>query len=148
MTALSPHFTLEELIATQHRGIDNTPPQEARDNLVRLCGLLEEVRYLVGPMHINSGYRSPELNVAVGGQPTSQHCEGLAADFIAARYSLPEIVRRIQERHLIYDQLIFELGSWIHISCAPVGRLARVEALMVGKFTNGKYEPLNLAKVG
>lgn len=146
-TMLSAHFSLEELIATQHRGIDNTPPPDAVENLARLCGTLEEIRYLVGPLHINSGYRSPELNTAVGGQPTSQHCEGLAADFISPRYSLPEIVRRIQQQKICCDQLIYEFGSWIHVSHAPVGRLARNDALMIGPWTGGKYMQLDLAAV-
>src|SRR4051812_43333908 len=110
---LSPHFSLEELTATQHRGIDNTPSPEAVENLKLLANeTLELVRMLLGPVHINSGYRSPELNAAVGGQPNSQHCEGRAADFILTRFSLQEAPRRIREQHLIYDQLIYEFGGW------------------------------------
>lgn len=148
MTQLSAHFSLEELIATQHRGIDNTPAPEVIENLRHLAVTLEEVRDLLGPLHINSGYRSAELNKAVGGQPTSQHCQGLAADFIAPRFSLQEATRRIRAQHIVFDQLIYEFGAWIHISRPPLGKLARVEALMVGKFTGGKYMPLDLTRVG
>lgn len=147
MTMLSAHFSLEELTATQQRGLDNTAPAEVVENLKRLCDTLELVRMLLGPLHINSGYRSPEVNAAVGGQPTSQHCQGLAADFICPRFSLPEVVRRIQQQKIIFDQLIYEFGAWIHISVPPVGRLARSDALMIGKWTSGKYEALDLAKV-
>jgi hypothetical protein len=148
MLMLSPHFSLEELTATQHRGIDNTPSPQVIENLKLLAGdLLELVRMLLGPVHINSGYRSPELNAMVGGQPTSQHCEGLAADFIVTRFTLQEATRRIRGQHIIFDQLIYEFGGWIHISHPPVGRLGRGEALMVGGWTDGKYLPLDLAKV-
>lgn len=147
MTMLSAHFSLEELTATQQRGLDNIPGPEQIENLKSLCETLEEIRFLLGPIHINSGFRSPEVNAAVGGQPTSQHCQGLAADFIVPRVGLPEIVRRIRLQHINVDQLIYEFGSWIHVSCAPIGRLARNEFLMVGKWTEGKYLPLDLAVV-
>lgn len=148
MTMLSAHFSLEELTATQVRGLDNTPTPEALDNLKLLTGTLEEIRDLLGPLHINSGYRSPSVNQVVGGQASSQHCLGLAADFIAPRFSLKEAARRILQQHIAFDQFIYEFGAWIHVSHAPIGRLARVEALMVGKFTGGKYLPLDLSKVG
>lgn len=144
---LSAHFSIEELIATQHRGIDNTPPEDVIDNLRLLVPKLEEIRDLLGPLHINSGYRSPELNRAVGGQPTSQHCNGEAADFVPLRLSLQEGARRILQQKIIFDQLIYEFGSWLHVSVAPVGRLMRGQALMIGKWTGGHYEPLDLAKV-
>ena len=145
---LSAHFSLEELIATQHREIDNTPSPEVVNNLQLLSKeTLEAVRYLLGPLHINSGYRSVELNAAVGGQPTSQHCEGLAADFICPRYSLRECARRILEGSVVFDQLIYEFGGWIHISHAPAGRPPRGDKLMVGKWTTGKYLPLDLTLV-
>lgn len=144
---ISPHFSLEELTATQQRGLDNTPAGDVVDNLCRLALLLEDVRTLLGPIHINSGYRSVEVNAAVGGQPTSQHCQGLAADFIVPRFTLPESARRILASRIIFDQLIFEFGAWLHISTAPVGRLARGEKLMVGKWTAGKYLQLDLSKV-
>lgn len=144
---LSAHFSLEELIATQQRGLDNTPSAEALDNLKLLVGTLEEVRMLLGALHINSGYRSVEVNAAVGGQPTSQHCLGLAADFICPRFSLREAARRILQQHIAFDQFIYEYGSWLHISHPPLGRLGRGEALMVGKWTGGKYLKLDLAGV-
>lgn len=145
---LSAHFSLEELCATQHRGIDNTPTPEVIDNLRMLANeTLELVRMLLGPVHINSGYRSPALNAAVGGQPTSQHCDGLAADFIVTRFSLQEATRRILAQKIAFDQFIYEFGGWIHISHPPVGRLGRGETLMIGKWTEGKYVGLDLARI-
>jgi hypothetical protein len=145
---LSPHFSLEELTATQHRGIDNTPPASVVENLRVLANdTLELVRMLLGPVHINSGYRSPALNVAVGGQPNSQHCDGLAADFIVPRFSLQDATRRILAQRISFDQLIYEFGAWIHISHPPVGRLGRGDALMVGSWTGSRYLTLDLAGV-
>lgn len=147
MTMLSAHFSLEELTATQVRGLDNTPAGDVVENLKLLTGTLDAVRDLLGPLHINSGYRSVAVNQVVGGQSTSQHCLGLAADFIAPRVSLKEAARRILAQHIAFDQLIYEFGAWLHISHPPLGRLGRGEALMIGKFTGGKYLPLDLTRV-
>ena len=81
---LSEHFTLEEMTASQlamRQHIKNTPTAAALKNLARLAVVLEQIRALVGkPIHIDSGYRSPPLNRAVGGSSASAHMEGLAAD--------------------------------------------------------------------
>ena len=76
------------------------------------------------PLHINSGYRCPELNRLVGGVPTSQHVLGQAADVTAgspkANARLWQLLRQL---HLPVDQAICEHGfSWLHISCGPLGR--------------------------
>lgn len=117
---LTPHFSLEELIASDfatRRGIVNNPPNDVLPNLVRLAQMLEQVRALLGmPMIINSGYRAPTLNRAIGGSAVSAHCDGRAADFIAPAYGLPITVARCVERsQLAFDQLIYE-GAWVHIS--------------------------------
>jgi hypothetical protein len=116
---LSPHFTLDELVVTQHRGIDNDPPLEIVANLKRTALLLEAVRMRLGvPVIVSSGYRCPELNKAVGGQPTSQHMTGQAADFIAPAFGNPvTVASALHEcRDVLYDQLIIEFGRWVHIS--------------------------------
>jgi hypothetical protein len=121
---LSPHFTLDELIATQHRGIDNTPPPDVAANLVKTALLLEQVRTKLGvPVIVSSGYRCPELNKAVGGQPKSQHLTGQAADFIAPGFGSPSTVAAaIRDSQIPYDQLIIEFGRWVHISWATTPR--------------------------
>ncbi len=145
---LSAHFALEELIATQVRGLDNTPSPEVCANLTALAkDLLEPVRTIVGPMHINSGYRSPQVNSAVGGQPNSQHCLGLAADWIPLQISKKEAVSRILQQKIAFDQLIAEFwtpegGGWIHLSYPPAGKPPRKQALMIA--FKGQYVPLNL----
>ena len=79
------HFTIKELCRSataQRLGIDNTPPASAVTALHALVNhVLDPLRDAWGgPIHVNSGYRCPELNKIVGGTPTSQHQRGEAAD--------------------------------------------------------------------
>jgi uncharacterized protein YcbK (DUF882 family) len=82
MTALSVHFTLDELTHTDHREFDNTPNPQETANLIRLAGLLEDVKIALGnkPVMINSAFRCKQVNDAVGSKDTSQHRIGCAAD--------------------------------------------------------------------
>ena len=118
---LTAHFSLAELTITQVRGVDNTPPPEVIEHLKILAAGLEEVRALLGkPVLVNSGYRSPAVNVAVGGAVHSAHMLGYAADFICPGFGTPlEICRKIADTDFIrFDQLIEE-GTWVHISFDP-----------------------------
>ena len=114
---LSEHFTLEELTFTNHREYDNTPNQVQIDNLTRLAEFLEKVRYTLydRPIIIDSGFRSPEVNHAVGSTSVSQHLRGCAADIRVPGMTPAEVVKAIHGSDLPYDQLILELG-WTHIS--------------------------------
>lgn len=117
-TWLSPHFSLEEMTATQQRGLDNRPPASVLKRLKATVLVLEEVRTLLGnaPMVITSGYRSPAVNRAVGGSPTSAHMRGEAADFICPRFGSPlAVCRAIAASDLRFDQLIEEAGAWVHL---------------------------------
>jgi len=84
---LTLHFTLEEFVqsqtATRHN-LPNTPTSGDITNMTLLCtNVLEPLRTLIDePLTISSGYRSPDVNKLVGGSPTSQHCEGKAADLL------------------------------------------------------------------
>ena len=119
---LSPHFTLREFTRSakaNELGIDNSPNQEHLYNLSRLASVLENVRtVLKAPILISSGYRSPALNRAVGGSSTSDHANGLAADFTAPKYgSVFQVCQAIVASGLPFDQLIFEQGDrsdWVH----------------------------------
>lgn len=117
---LSQHFSLEEFTVSQEaerRGIRNDPPPMIVENLRRLAKYLEEVRVLLGsyPILINSGYRSAELNVAVGGSKASAHMNGLAADFICPLYGSPRDVGiAIIRSRIQFDQCILEFGRWVH----------------------------------
>ncbi len=117
---LTPHFSLEEMIASQEatrRGIDNTPPDNVFLNLIKLCNVLEKVRTILdAPIVVSSGYRSPQLNRAIGGATASHHMIGLACDFIAPAFGTPlDVCNKIRESDIQYDQLIHEFGRWVHI---------------------------------
>ena len=131
MTPLSAHFSLEEAITSQtaaRLGIENDPPLDVVINMKRAALGMELVRQLLGqPIHINSWYRSPELNKAVGGKSTSDHLSGFAIDFICPNYGKPdEIVRAITKSALNYKQVIYEFNSWVHISFNGMQRQALV----------------------
>ena len=117
---LSEHFTLEELTTSEigaRKGIDNTPGPVVQKNLVRLANFLEEVRKVLGkPIMINSAYRSVEVNAAVGGVKTSQHCLGCAADIKVPGMTPDQVVRAIIASDIQFDQLIREFDSWTHVS--------------------------------
>lgn len=117
---LTPNFTLEELTQSEmaeRKGLDNTPNQDVKANLVRLAKFLEEIRRVLGrPIMVNSAYRSPEVNTAIGSKPTSQHCIGCAADIKVPGLTPDNIVKEIIKTNLEYDQLIREFDSWVHIS--------------------------------
>lgn len=117
---LSPNFTLEELIQSEtaaRLGLDNTPSKEIEANLVRLARMLEDVRRIVQrPIMVNSAYRSPEVNKAIGSKSTSQHCLGCAADIRVPGLTPNDIVNLVVKSNIEYDQLIREFDSWVHIS--------------------------------
>ena len=122
---LSPHFTVEELTATQHRHLANDPPLDILANLKRTAMLLEQVRTRLGvPVIVSSGYRSAAVNAAVGGQRNSQHLTGCAADFIAPQFGgAVTVASTLRDcRDVDYDQLILEFGRWVHISWADKPR--------------------------
>ena len=117
---LSPNFTLEELTQSEtaaRLGLDNTPDEKVKANLVRLAKFLEEVRAILKrPIMVNSAYRSPKVNQAIGSKSTSQHCIGCAADIRVPGLTPDNIVKEIIKTNLEYDQLIREFDSWVHIS--------------------------------
>jgi hypothetical protein len=115
---LTPHFTLEELTATQHREFDNTPNSSEINNLKRLAEMLEKVKTLLDgkPIMINSAFRSKAVNDAVGSKDTSQHRVGCAADIRVPGLTPDQVVQAIKNSPIQFDQLIREFDSWTHIS--------------------------------
>mgnify|MGYP003353399416 CR=1 FL=1 len=114
---LSPNFTLEELTHTDHRELDNTPTNEHLLNLKRLAAFLEGLRAVLGkPIHVNSAYRSEAVNRAVGGQKTSQHSRGCAADIRVKDMTPDQVVKAILKSSLPFDQVIREFDRWTHVS--------------------------------
>lgn len=116
---LSPNFTLEELTHTDHRELDNTPQNDHLMNLKRLAAFLEGLRAVLSkPIHVNSAYRSEAVNRAVGGQKTSQHSRGCAADIRVSGMTPDQVVQAILKSTLPYDQVIREFDRWTHVSIA------------------------------
>ena len=124
---LSKNFSLQEMTKSQtalRRGIDNTPTPDKIDPLTMLCEkVLQPVRdHFDRPVTITSGYRSPELCMAIGSKPTSQHTKGQAADFEVPGVSNMEVAKWISE-NLEFDQLILECytgGNTGSIHCSYV----------------------------
>jgi hypothetical protein len=107
--------------------LDNTPDDAALENLKTLCEkVLQPVRDHFGKsVTVNSGYRSPESNAAVGGSKTSDHCKGQAADIEIDGLPNPELAKWIMD-NLDYTQLILEFytqgqpnSGWVHVSYDP-----------------------------
>jgi len=123
---LSSNFTLSELCKSEtaaRKGIDNTPPEDVINNLTCLCDMvLQKVRNKLGVVMVTSGYRSPELNKAIGGSTTSDHCKGLAADFEVPGLDNKQLCKWIID-NLTFKQLILEFyeegepnSGWVHCS--------------------------------
>ena len=127
---LSANFTLKELTKSDtatRLGLDNTPDAQALENLKILCEkVLQPVREHFGKsVTVNSGYRSPESNAAVGGSKTSDHCKGMAADIEIAGVANADLAQWIMD-NLEYTQLILEFytsgipdSGWVHVSYDP-----------------------------
>jgi zinc D-Ala-D-Ala carboxypeptidase len=136
MTQLSVHFTLEELTHTDHRQFDNTPNASELSNLIRLAGLLEDVKILLGgkPIIVNSAFRSKQVNDAVGSKDTSQHRIGCAADIRVPGVTPDEVVRAVIASGIEYDQIIREFDRWTHISVPnTAGGTPRRQALIIDR---------------
>lgn len=135
---LSEHFTLDEFTHSDiaiRKGLDNSPPADITANLTELADHLEKVRDLLGvPLHVNSAYRSPKVNAAVGGSSTSAHMTGQAVDFTAPTFGTPqEIAIEIAASDIQFDQLIYE-GTWVHFSIR--GDMRR--QILTAHFNGGK----------
>jgi hypothetical protein len=130
MTQLTANFSLHELTKSEtalRMGFDNTPGEEEIESLRLLCEkVLQPVRdhYDKG-VKVNSAYRSPESNAAVGGSKTSDHCKGQAADIEIPGVANADLAQWIMD-NLEYTQLILEFytpgipdSGWVHVSYNP-----------------------------
>ena len=127
MNKISKHISYKEGVystTAERLGIDNTPGQYELQNMELLAEkVFEPLReYVNGPIAINSFYRSPELNQAIGGSSKSQHCEGRAIDIddTYGYMSNKEMYEYIKN-NLDFDQIIWEFGTddnpdWVHVS--------------------------------
>ncbi len=135
---LSAHFSLDEMTVSQtatRLDLDNDPDEKQTDNLRRLCETLEQVRQVLGkPITVSSGFRSPAVNAAVGGVPTSEHCDGRAADIICPAYGNPyQVAMAIANAGVAFNQLIIEYGRWVHISVPKAGEGPKMVTLTYRK---------------
>ena len=124
---ISEHISYKEgvySITAIRRGIDNNPNDEQLDNMELVAEeVFEPLRvYVNGPIKINSFFRCPELNKAIGGSGKSQHCQGQAIDLddTFGRATNAEMYHFIK-KHLDFDQMIWEFGDddnpdWVHVS--------------------------------
>ena len=124
---ISEHISYKEATKSTtalRLGIDNKPDEYALQNMELLAEKIFEPlrKYVNGPIAINSFYRSPELNQAIGGSSKSQHCEGRAIDIddTYGYMSNKEMYEYIKN-NLDFDQIIWEFGTddnpdWVHVS--------------------------------
>jgi hypothetical protein len=136
---IGKYFTINEFVVSEYaerNGIANTPSDYVINNLQKLCNnILDPLREHLGkPIIITSGYRSAELNKAIGGSPTSQHIVGQAADIIVPSIPIDDLFHTIIDSGLPYDQLINEFHQWIHVSYTDMPRKQKLLALRI----NGK----------
>lgn len=124
---LTENFSLHEMTKSEtalRKGLDNTPGTAEIENLRKLCEkVLQPVRdHFARPVKVNSGFRHPDVNRAVGGSTTSDHCKGMAADIEIPGVPNAELAQWIAD-NLQYRQLILEFytpgvpdSGWVHVS--------------------------------
>ena len=130
---LSKNLALSEVTRSEtakRRGISNMPTPEHIENFKKLAeNVFQPIRDHFGvPIRISSGYRSKELNTAIGGSLSSQHCQGEAIDIDMDGTTVKnsEIFNYIKD-NLNFDQLIWEFGTdtnpdWVHVSYDSSGK--------------------------
>ena len=124
---ISKHISYKEGVYSRtalRLGIKNNPNVEQMKNMVTIAEkIFDPLRtHVNGPIKINSFFRSPELNKAIGGSTKSQHCHGQAIDLddTFGRATNAEMYNFIKN-NLNFDQIIWEFGDddnpdWIHVS--------------------------------
>ena len=143
---LSKNFTMAEFTKSQtaeRRGIDNTPQGDHLEAAKALFeNVVQPIRDNFGPTVLNSGYRSPELNEAVGGSSRSQHCKGEAADIECPGVPNAEVAEWVRD-NLDFDQLILEFytpgipdSGWVHVSYKADGENRK--SVLTAMKENGK----------
>ena len=148
---LSKNFVLSEVTRSntaKRLGIDNVPKDAHMKNMQRIItNLIQPMRDELGPIRITSGYRSPNLNRAIGGSSKSQHCKGEALDlqfWKEGQMFNKEIYDWVLESGLPFDQMINEFDfAWVHLSLKQKGN--RKQVLIAYKDDDGdtayKYAP-------
>lgn len=151
---LSANFTLSELTdspTAKKLGIENVPTPEHLENMKYVCDkILEPVRAHFGkPVQINSSYRCPELNKAIGGSTTSQHVNGEAVDFEIPGISNKVVADWVSE-NVDFDQVILEFfnpkegpnSGWVHASIRKTGGNRKQKLVASKDGTKTVYKPV------
>jgi zinc D-Ala-D-Ala carboxypeptidase len=146
---LAPNFYLSEFVKSQtalRQGIDNTPDEYTIETLERLAKeLLQPVRnHFDAPVVITSGFRCPDLNLAIGSKDTSQHIKGEAVDFEVVGRGNYEVALYIRD-NMDFDQLILEFwrdddpyAGWVHCSyVGPAWNRKQSLTISMGKTAHG-----------
>jgi len=127
---LTENFSLHEMIKSEtalRQNLDNTPGEAEIANLKLLCEkILQPVRDHYGKgVKVNSGFRHPNVNAAVGGSRTSDHCKGQAADIEIPGIPNAELAKYIVD-NFKFTQVILEFytpgipdSGWVHVSYDP-----------------------------
>jgi len=148
---LSANFSLAELTKSEtalRHDLDNTPSLREIDNLQALVdNVLQPIRDYYGmSVRVNSGFRHPNVNAAVGGSKTSDHCKGMAADIEIAGVPNADLAQWIAD-NLTFRQLILEFytrgipdSGWVHVSYNPDDNKKQV---MTATKIDGKTTYLN-----
>jgi zinc D-Ala-D-Ala carboxypeptidase len=151
MTSPSWHYDTTVLCYsdTAYRlGLDNHPTDSAVTNLIQLEKLLSALSHLLQHrLTIHSAYRNPTLNTAVGGVPTSKHCQGLAADISCAAFGSPMLLATvIAASTLPFEQCLLEFGGWVHLTCPDplLLRPPKREVISIRDKTEGYIDGLHL----
>lgn len=148
---LTENFSLAEMTKSEtalRHGLDNTPGEVELANLKALAeNVLQKVRNHYGKgVKVNSGFRHPEVNAAVGGSKTSDHCRGQAADIEIPGVPNAELAEWIKD-NCEFRQLILEFytpgipdSGWVHVSYVEGDNKKQV---MTAMKENGKtvYKP-------
>lgn len=121
---ITENFTFKELTHSPTavaKGLKNIPGEEETENLITLANkLLQPLRDILGKsIMVTSGYRSPEVNKAVGGVPTSQHMKGEAADLVPSDNNPRGLLRKLALSKLAFDQaILYDDGrnKFLHVS--------------------------------
>ena len=151
---LSEHLDLSEVTRSamaKRLGVSNMPTPEHIENFKKLAeNIFEPIRKHFGvPIMISSGYRRKELNTAIGGSLTSQHCQGKAID--SDMDGTPngvtnKMVFDYIKANLNFDQLIFEFGTkdapdWVHVSYNPKGKQRKQVLRAIKSGGKTAYQP-------
>ena len=152
---LSKNFVLSEITRSNtatRLGITNEPSKKHLENMqVLITELIQPMRDALGPIRVTSGYRSPQLNRAIGGSSKSQHCKGQALDlqfWKDGKMCNQEIYQWVLKSGLQFDQMINEFDfAWIHISLKKEKNRKQVLEAYKDKDGDTAYKIADIVKI-